>query len=125
MLSDLSIEEVYTTDCRVRVSGFWNEEFPIVIQHKPNHEFNDVFVWGWEECQNPRFLYSYNLKPIYPTGLFPTSFFLYKKYLVLMPDTTSRDRDRSFQSMIRTHDISNQQFDLVGSYDRPEDSKAR
>ena len=59
----------------------------MAIQHTMNHAFNDIFVWGWKECQNPRYLYSYDMSKLYPTGLFPTAFFLWKKYLVLMPET--------------------------------------
>ena len=53
---------------RVRVNRYWNEEFLIVIQHNINHSFNDIFVWKWKECQNPQFLYSHDLLPLYPTG---------------------------------------------------------
>lgn len=87
--------------------------------------FHEVFVWGWEECQRPTFLYSHNLYKEYPTGLFPTAFFLWRSYLVIMPDTRSRD-DGALRSMIRVHDLSNdRRMKRVGSYDFPESSPMR
>jgi len=109
---------------RVRVNRYWNEEFLIVIQHNINHSFNDIFVWKWKECQNPQFLYSHDLLPLYPTGLFPTSFFLYKNFLVLMPETGYSQNKREFTSMIRVHDLSDG-FRLVGQYDFPEDGRTK
>ena len=109
---------------RVRVNRYWNEEFLIVIQHNINHTFNDIFVWSWAECQKPKFLYSHDLLPLYPTGLFPTSFFLHKNYLVLMPDTSYNQTQRTFRSMLRVHDL-NDNFKLVGSYDFPEEEGVR
>ena len=109
---------------RVRVNRYWNEEFLIVIQHNINHSFNDIFVWKWSECQNPQFLYSHDLLPQYPTGLFPTSFFLWKSFLVLMPETSYiRDR-KMFTSMIRVHDLTDN-FRLVGQFDFSEDERTR
>ena len=109
---------------RVRVNRYWNEDFLIVIQHNINHSFNDIFVWSWKECQNPAFLYSHDLLPLYPTGLFPTSFFLWKNFLVLMPETSYIKDRRQFTSMIRVHDLS-EGFKLVGQYDLPEDEVTR
>ena len=133
MSRDTSEEEVraahltspYTEERRrVRVNRYWNEQFLIVIQHNINHSFNDIFVWAWAECQKPKFLYSHDLLPLYPTGLFPTSFFLWKSYLVLMPET-SYIRDRKlFTSMIRVHDLSDG-FQLVGQFDFSAEEKTR
>ena len=100
-------------------SRYWNEDFLIAIQHTVNHAFNDIFVWSWNECQNPSFLYSYDLSTAYPTGLFPTSFFLWKQYLVLMPETGYIQEERELRSMIRVHDLA-RNFELVGKYDFPE-----
>ena len=111
-------------DRRVRINRYWNEEFLVVLQHDTQYQFNDIFVWGWRECQNPRFLYSKNLMSLYPTGLFPTSFFLHKTYLVLMPDTAGISSSTTFTSMIRVHDLSSD-LALVGSYSLPEDGPAR
>ena len=109
---------------RVRVNRYWNEDYLIVIQHNIKHTFNDMFVWKWKECQKPEFLYSYDLLPLYPTGLFPTSFFLYKNFLVLMPETAFNKTKRHFTSMIRVHDLSDN-FKLVGSFDFPEEERTR
>lgn len=110
---------------RVRVQRYWNEDYLVVIQHTLSHTFNDIFVWKWEECQNPVFQYSHSLTPLYPTGLFPTAFFLWGKYLVLMPETAGYiPEERSLTSMIRTHDLS-ENFRLTGQYDFPEDGPRR
>jgi len=109
---------------RVRINRYWNEDFLIVIQHNVSHTFNDIFVWSWKECQNPTFLYSYDLLQKYPTGLFPTSFYLWKNFMVLMPETGYIPNARTFTSVIRVHDL-NKGFEKVGSYDFPEDSKTR
>ena len=97
---------------------------PFLFQHSAFNTFNDMFVWRWSECRDPVFLYSVDLAPFYPTGLFPTAFFLYKQYLVLMPETVRTEQSRT-RSMIRVHDISAKDFKLVGSYDLPENEKAR
>jgi len=103
---------------------YWNEDYLIAIQHTVNHAFNDIFVWSWNECQNPSFLYSHDLSSTYPTGLFPTSFFLWKRYLVLMPETGYIQEERQLTSMIRVHDLS-RNFELVGKYDFPENGLRR
>ena len=36
---------------------YWNEEYLVVLQHNPQHEFNNIFVWGWNQCKNPTFLF--------------------------------------------------------------------
>ena len=107
---------------RVRINRYWNEDFLIVIQHNVSHTFNDIFVWSWKECQDPQFLYSHDMLKLYPTGLFPTSFYLWKNFMVLMPETGYIANARTFTSMIRVHDLD-KGFDLVGSYDFPEDGK--
>ena len=109
---------------RVRINRYWNEEFLIVIQHNVKHTLNEIFVWSWKECQDPQFLYSHDMMPLYPTGLFPTSFFLWKNFLILMPETGYIPSQRTFTSMIRVHDLT-KSFELVGSYDLPEDGKTR
>ena len=109
---------------RVRINRYWNEDFLIVIQHNVNHTFNDIFVWSWKECQDPQFLYSHDMLPLYPTGLFPTSFYLWKNYMILMPETGYIPNHRTFTSMIRVHDLT-KKFAVVGSYDLPKDGKTR
>jgi len=109
---------------RVRVNRYWNEEFLVVLQHNAQHEFNTLFVWAWKECKEPKFLYSRNLMDLYPTGLFPTAFFLYKNFLVLMPDTAGISTSNTFTSLIRVHDLT-ADFALAGSYSLPEDEAAR
>ena len=99
----------------------------ILISHIPQfsqRQFNDLFVWKWMECQNPKFLYNFDLFELYPQGLFPTAFFLWKHYLVLMPDTGYVRENQVFTSMIRVHDL-NDNMKLVGSYDFPEQSSTR
>ena len=65
---------------RVRIHRYWNEDFLVAVQFS-QRQFNDLYVWKWKECQNPEFLYNYDLYNIYPQGLFPTAFFLWKHYL--------------------------------------------
>lgn len=109
---------------RVRINRYWNEEFLVAIQHKMDHSFNDIFVWKWKECQNPEFMYSFDLRPLYPTGLFPTAFFLHKNFLVMMPETGYIREEKKLRSMIRVHDLSDNMA-LVGSYDFPENGYRR
>ena len=97
----------------------------MAIQHNISHSFNDIFVWRWSECQAPSFLYSFDLSSLYPTGLFPTSFFLWKHYFVLMPENGHlKQKKQLLRSMIRVHDLEDD-FKLVGSYDFPEDGPRR
>ena len=106
-------------------SRYWNEDYLVVIQHNVSHSFNDIFVWRWSECQAPRFLSSYDLSSLYPSGLFPTSFFLWKHYFVLMPENGHlKQKKQELRSMIRVHDLEDD-FRLVGSYDFPEDGPRR
>ena len=108
---------------RVRIHRYWNEDFLVAVQFS-QRQFNDLFVWKWMECQNPKFLYNFDLFELYPQGLFPTAFFLWKHYLVLMPDTGYVRENQVFTSMIRVHDL-NDNMKLVGSYDFPEQSSTR
>ncbi len=88
-------------------------------------------MWGWQECQRPRFLYTTDLRSLYPAGLFPTAFFLHRNHLVLMPDPVlsvhhhnAGDAAPTQTSMIRVHDLS-KNMELIGKYDFPEDSGYR
>ena len=113
---------------RVRIHRYWNEEYFIAIQQGFGEieGFHDVFVWKWEECQKPRFFYSYSFQQEYPSGLFPTAFFLWQSYLVLMPETRISRESQSLRSMIRVHDLSSEKrMELVGSYDFPDSSPMR
>ena len=70
-------------------------------------------------------MYNYDLFDLYPHGLFPTAFFLWKHYLVMMPDTGYVREDLVLTSMIRIHDLTDG-MKLVGSYDFPlHDSRRR
>lgn len=60
-----------------------------------------TLLLGW---QDPQFLYSRDLTPLYPTGLFPTAFFLWKQFLVLIPETGYINDERRLSSMIRYGD---------------------
>ena len=113
---------------RVRIHRYWNEDYFIAIQQGVGGggSFHEVFVWRWEECQKPRYLYSYSLQKEYPTGLFPTAFFLWQSYLVLMPDTRHSRESQKLRSVIRVHDLSKERrMQLVGSFDFPESSPMR
>ena len=72
---------------RVRIHRYWNEDFLVAVQYSRHLRFNELYVWKWKECQQPEFMYNFDLYDQYPRGLFPTAFFLWKHYLVLMPDT--------------------------------------
>jgi len=109
---------------RVRIHRYWNEDFLVAVQFSQRQEFNDLYVWKWKECQQPEFLYNYDLYGQYPQGLFPTAFFLWKHYLVLMPDTGYVREDMILTSMIRVHDLKDN-MKLVGRYDFPQESSQR
>ncbi len=100
-------------------------------------------MWGWQECQRPRFLYTKDLAGMYPGGVFPTAFFLHRSYLVLMPDpvfprgppgagqqqqqqqhNANANNQETQKAMIRVHDLS-RDLELVGSYDFPRESRYR
>ena len=108
---------------RVRIDRYWNEEFLVLIQFgtETTTRLHDIFVWKWQECQKPVFLYRQNLLPTYPNSFFHTSFFMHKNFFVLMPDTCYSRDQRVFTSMVRVHDL-NAEFKLVGKYDFTEDS---
>ena len=108
---------------RVRIHKDWNDDFLVVVQFG-QRQFNDLYVWKWERCRKPKFLYNHDFFQEYPNGLFPTAFFLWKNYLVLMPDTGYMLEDRLLTSMIRAHDL-NDNMKLIGSYDFPQDSPFR
>ena len=73
------------------------------------------------EYQNPKYLYTINFIETYPNGFSDTAFFLWKNFLVLMPDIVVWTEGQSFTSMIRVHDLDDN-LKLVGSYDFPENS---
>ena len=108
----------------MRIHRYWNEDFLVAVQFSQRQEFNDLYVWKWKECQQPEFLYNYDLYGQYPQGLFPTAFFLWKHYLVLMPDTGYVREDMILTSMIRVHDLKDN-MKLVGRYDFPQESSQR
>ena len=60
----------------------------------------------------------------YFQGLFPTAFFLWKHYLVLMPDTGYFRDEMILTSMIRVHDLKDN-MKLVGRYDFPQEGQKR
>lgn len=111
-------------DRRVRINRFWNEEFLVLIQYGTETRLHDIFVWKWQECQKPVFLYRQNLLPTYPNSFFLTSFFMHKNFLVFMPDTCYSRDQRLFNSMVRVHDL-NDEFKLVGKFDFDEECKLR
>jgi len=135
---------------QVRILRYWTEEYMIVIQYRQNifqhplladrHRgrggavgdgINDIFVWEWNECQNPEFKYVHSMYEMYPEGLSPMQFFLWKKYLVLMPNAGTGNGGLNghggtdlLRALVRVHDLSDNMA-LVGRYDLPENSKKR
>ena len=95
----------------------WNGEFFVGAQSAGGSTY-DIYVWKWKEGQNPTFMYSYE----YQERLFPTAFFVWKNYLVLIPNPTVGCCDQT--SVIRTYDL-NENMKLVGSYDFPTRGKLR
>lgn len=95
----------------------WNEAFFLAIQwDHANHSYQDVFVWELSGPA-PAFLYSKDILSLYQGGLFPTALFIWKNYLVLMPQSVPCcDQELHVVSMIRVHDLS-AGFELVGQYD--------
>ena len=114
----------------VKVCRWWNEEFLVVMQYslfravqfRPS--LHDIFVWKWEKCRNPVFLYREDLLPTYLKDLSPTSFFMYKNFFVLMPETGFSRNQKKFTSMVRVHDLGDK-FKLVGKFDFAGDSEMR
>ena len=121
---DNNVNHYQSRGSQVRVDTYWNETFLVVLQYGIINPFHNISVWKWEECQQPEFLYSHNLLPIYPKSLFSTSFFLFKNFFVLMPDTGLNTSQKKFTSMLRVHDL-NDRFKLVGKFDFDKDSKVR
>ena len=108
---------------RMQVHKDWNEEFLILLQWDLLSPFHYIFVWKWNKCRNPVFLYRMDLLSTYRKPFKPMSFFLHKNFFVLMPDTNGPNQ-RKFTSMVRVHDLSNG-FKLVGKFDFDEDSQVR
>ena len=110
---------------RVRINRYWNDDFLVAVQYSRHVRFNELYIWKWKEGQQPEFMYSYDMYNQYPRGLYPTAFFLWKHYLVLMPDACSAQEGLDpLTSMIRIHDLKDQ-MKLVGSYDFPQESRLR
>ena len=72
-------------------------------------EINDIFVWEWDECQNPKFKYVHSLYDLYPEGLSPMSFFLWKNFLVLAPNIEPHANGGNQKPLIRVHDLTSSQ----------------
>ena len=110
---------------RVRINRYWNEDFLVAVQYSRHVRFNELYIWKWKDGQQPEFMYSFDMYEQYPRGLYPTAFFLWKHYLVLMPDACSAQEDLDpLISMIRIHDLKDH-MKLVGSYDFPQESRLR
>ena len=103
----------------------FSEDYFVMVETDKNNlqQFNShLYVWKWTELQNPEFLYRLNIDNLNPARFFHTAFFIWKNYLVLMPDATTGDR--TFTSIIRVYDM-NLNTKLVGSYDLPEQRTQR
>ena len=94
-------------------SRFWNEEFLVMIQIDYDDLFHDVYVWKWEQCQKPVFLYKKNLLSKFPMDFSESdSCFLHKNYFVCLPDTEKQHQ----ASIVWVHDLSNG-FKVVKKFD--------
>ena len=104
--------------------NFSEEYFVTIETDKSNTQYfnSHLYVWKWTELQNPEFLYRQNIDDLNPARFFHTAFFIWKQYLVLMPDAVTRDS--IFTSIIRVYDL-NLNTKLVGSYDLPEQRSQR
>jgi len=122
-----------TRERQVRISRYWTEEYMIVMQYNEDSAINDLFVWEWDECQNPKFKFVHSLFNLYPDGLSPMSFFLWKQYLVLAPNVGGSgggvDGGGGYPRLlpgdgrtplIRVHDLSDSQLPLVAGCDLPQ-----
>ena len=104
---------------RVRINRYWNEDFLVAVQYSRHVRFNELYIWKWKDGQELEFMYSYDMYDQYPWGFYDTAFFLWKHFLVLMPDTYSAQEGLDPPtSMIRIHDLKDD-MKLVGSYDFP------
>ena len=101
--------EYNTAERQLRLSRYWTEDYMIVIQYSEESEINDIFVWEWDECQNPKFKYVHSLYDLYPEGLSPMSFFLWKNYLVLAPNIEPHANGGNQKPLIRVHDLTSPQ----------------
>ena len=81
--------------------------------------FHDIFVWKWQKCQKPKFLYCRDLLPTYPSDLLSECCYIHENYFVLMPDADKKSE--KVTSIVRVHDLSDR-FKLVGKFDFEEDS---
>ncbi len=99
----------------------WNDDFYVVLHSniQSSENYNNVFVWSWEEGRNPKFLYEKDVLTEYRRGFWHTNYFLYKNYFAVLPDDRLQASQRSTKSMLRVHDIHDN-FKLIGSYDFPE-----
>ena len=107
----------------VHVNRYWNEEFLVVIHWLYDRfgSFHDIFVWQWQKCPKPVFLYYRDLLPTYPRKLMSESCYIHKNFLVFIPDTDYINQSNKSTSMVRVHDLSDR-FKLVGKFDFDEDN---
>ena len=109
----------------VQVNRYWNEEFLVVlIQYDLvrlgwTRRFHDLFVWKWQKCQKPKFLYCRDILFAYPSDLLSECCYIHENYFVLMPDADKYSK--KVTSLLRVHDLSDG-FKLVGKVDFDEDS---
>jgi len=109
---------------RIEITYEFNEDYFVTIQQTSSMQFKDIFVYKWDHLQNPKFLYSVNLLPVFEAGLSMHASFIYKKYLVLIPESMYTEDGTRLRSMVRAYDLSSE-MTLVGSYDFPENGYRR
>ena len=108
-------------EIKEKVDRYWTEDFLVLMRYCLVKNFHDIFVWKWQACQKPVFLYSQNLLSAYPSRIFPMSCFIHENFFIFMPDTDPRKGQRMSTTMVRVHDLSDG-FKLVGKVDFDEDS---
>ena len=111
-------------EVKEKVDRYWTEDFLVLMRYGLDKNFHDIFVWKWQACQKPVFLYSQNLLSAYPSRIFPMSCFIHENFFIFMPDTDPTKGQRMSTSMVRVHDLSDG-FKLVGKFDFDEDSDVR
>ena len=84
-----------------------------------------MFVWRWESGRNIEFMYSIDLVHMYPGGLFPTTFYIWKDYFVTLPLDPMRDMETCIHNrtrcILRVHDLRSN-MKVVSEFNLPPDT---
>ena len=109
----------------VHVIRYWNEKFLVVliqydlVRFSWTRRFHDLFVWKWQKCQKPKFLYCRDILFAYPYDILSECCYIHENFFVLMPDMEKYSK--KVTSVVRVHDLSDG-FKLVGRAYFDEDS---